>query len=113
MLKNRHRLKNDDEFNRVYRRGRKYQTKELTMYWLWNKTVPATRFGIVVSRQISKLATTRNLLRRRLAVALGGAFAKALFQGLDIVVVAKKDIQRLNYQQIKEQIEDLGRFIKK
>ncbi len=113
MLKSCHRLKNDDEFSRVYRRGRKYQTAELVVYWLWNKPVSAARFGIVVSRQISKLATVRNLLRRRLSAALKEISAGELFPGLEVVVVARKGILPLNYQEIKEQIAASGRFIKR
>ncbi len=64
------------------------------------------RFAVIVSTKISKKATERNLLKRRLRELLKVSSDK-LPTSYDFVLYTKKGIQNLSFQELKKEFEKL------
>jgi len=65
MLVKSHRLVKQKDFEKVFKQGRPYYTKFLGAMILANQ-LDFNRFGIVISSKVSKKATERNKLKRRI-----------------------------------------------
>ena len=105
MLSKINRLRKKKDFTRVYQQGRSFSTPDI-----WMKTLPNrlenNRFGIVVSRKISKKAVERNLIKRRLRV-LAKHYLPSLKPGYDIILTARSGILRKSYSELENALIDL------
>ena len=102
MLPRQYRLTNDKDFSRVYRLGKFFSGRELTLKIVANG-LAVSRFGFVVSTKISKKANVRNLLKRRLRALVWDSF-KQLPSGLDVVVGTRAGAPLLSYDMLGEQL---------
>ena len=91
-----------DPLDIVMRRGRRVHRPGFSVYWL-PLTVPLAP-RIVVGQKVDKRATVRNLIRRRIRSVL----SQAHLRGVGLVVVGRKPILELTFQQLKA---DLGRIL--
>ncbi|MBI4090151.1 MAG: ribonuclease P protein component [Candidatus Kerfeldbacteria bacterium] len=87
MLPRANRLRRATSFSRVYQSGRSVGGRLLVVRGLRTRPGHPARAGIVVSTKVSKLATVRNRLRRRLRAAIRSKLRA--FPGVDLVVIAK------------------------
>lgn len=98
-------LKKNYEFSRVYRKGRYFSGRYLTINVLENMYA-RNRIGISVSRKAFKSSVKRNLYRRRIKEILRtGDFN--LKNGYDMVFVVKKTDNIPEYHEIEKGIIDL------
>jgi ribonuclease P protein component len=98
-------LKKNYEFSRVYRKGKYFSGKYLTINVL-ESIYAYNRIGVSVSRKVYKSSVKRNLYRRRIKEILRtGNFN--LKKGYDIVFVVKKTDEIPKYQDIEKEIIDL------
>ncbi len=98
-------LKKNYEFSRVYRKGRYFSGRYLTINVLEN-IYSRNRIGISVSRKAVKSSVKRNLYRRRIKEILRtGDFN--LKNGYDMVFVVKKTDKIPEYHEIEKGIIDL------
>jgi len=98
-------LKKNYEFSRVYRKGKYFSGKYLTINVL-ESIYAYNRIGVSVSRKAYKSSVKRNLYRRRIKEILRtGNFN--LKKGYDIVFVVKKTDEIPKYQDIEKEIIDL------
>jgi ribonuclease P protein component len=88
MLPQINRLKKKTDFGRVLKKGRGVREGFLLLKFAKNN-LKVSRFGFVVGRKISKKATLRNKIKRRLREALRKELPK-LKPGFDGVLVALK-----------------------
>jgi len=84
---------------RLFKRGRRKQTPFFTVYRL--KTNPPPQIAVVVSLRVSKLATERNLIKRRLREAFRRLTPK-LEPGLKIAVVVAPPAVRKSYKELED-----------
>lgn len=91
------------DFDNVFKKG-KSKAGKLVFLKILKNNLEANRFGIIVSTKISKKAVNRNKIKRRIREIIRQADIET---GFDIVVVAKPEIINKNYQEIKEEIEEL------
>jgi ribonuclease P protein component len=105
MLPKENRLKREKEFEAVFKGGRAIRGKSVFLKYLINGT-DKTRVGFVVSKKISKLAVERNKAKRRMRdiVRLKRSVLK---DGLSIVIVSLPSIQKMEYGEIKEDLENI------
>ena len=105
MLPPKNRLKAERDFERIFRNG-----KAVSGQFLVLKTAPNgkdfSRFGFVVSQKISKKATIRNKIKRRLREAVRMLLAKVK-SGFDVVFFTRKGIEEKGFLEIKESLEEL------
>lgn len=105
MLSKINRLRKKKDFARIYQRGRSFSTP-----YLWLKILPNqledNRFGIVVSRKVSKKAVTRNLIKRRLR-AMIKQYLPSLKSGYDVILTARYSILGKSYREIENNLRNL------
>lgn len=91
------RLRQRQEFAKVYRRGRPYRSDLLIMRAV-RTDEPLSRFGFTVSRAVGN-AVIRNRVRRRMREAIGSL---GIASGWDIVFNSRVNIAQASYAQIRE-----------
>lgn len=101
MLSRAFRLSEKKDFQCVFVRGRCATTPLYIMKWTKN-SIGAPRFGFVVANTISKKATKRNLIRRRLREAVRRNLPP-LFLAVDVVIIAKPAILTARYKDIESE----------
>jgi ribonuclease P protein component len=99
MLPRNNRLKKEKDFGNVLRSGRKIKEGPLILK-LARVGGTQTRLGISVSKRISKKATVRNKVRRRIAFICGFYLPKAK-PGWDIVLSVLPGIETKNFSEIE------------
>jgi ribonuclease P protein component len=90
MLASAERLKKGGAIARVMTRGR-YGADGPVVVRALRSHVPTSRGVVVVSKKVSKKATVRNRIRRRLAAILAERWA-TVTPGYDIVITVRADI---------------------
>jgi ribonuclease P protein component len=100
-----HRLKKKKDFERVFKKGKGKREGFLFLKFIENER-NISRVGFVVSKKISKKATLRNRIKRKLREATRMLLPE-IKPGFDIVIVAKKGIENLNFWETKENLEKL------
>ncbi|MBU4331908.1 ribonuclease P protein component [Patescibacteria group bacterium] len=102
MLAKKYRLTRQNDFDKVFKNGRSFFNKEVGVKYA-NNDLDYSRFGFVVSNKISKKATERNKIKRRLREVIRLDFPK-IKKGVDTVVVARTGIGELGYKEIEERV---------
>ncbi|GEA14462.1 hypothetical protein E308F_07040 [Moorella sp. E308F] len=95
------------DFHRVYRQGRKISGKILKMYYAPN-ICGQTRFGFSISKKVGK-AVKRNLLKRRLR-EICRKHLTSFQPGLDVVLVARENAVQSSYNELEQEVLNLGRW---
>ncbi|WP_064774283.1 ribonuclease P protein component [Neomoorella mulderi] len=95
------------DFRRVYRQGRKVSGKMLKLYYLPNNYC-LTRFGFSISKKVGK-AVKRNLLKRRLR-EICRKHITSFQPGLDVVLVARESAVQSNFNELEQEVLNLGRW---
>ena len=104
MLPKRNRLTKKKDFERVFKEGKKYNLPGGKIYLkIIKNKLKSSRFGFVVSKKISKKATVRNRIKRRLREAVRMKMPE-IKKGIDgvIVVVPDKD-----FSEVQEEINKI------
>jgi ribonuclease P protein component len=105
MLSQAHRLKKKKDFDRIFKRG-----KGLREGFLFVKAVQnglaESRFGFVVGQNVSKKASARNYLKRKLRALIRERLPK-ISRGLDIVIVAPGAVSKENMAILEKTIDNI------
>ena len=97
-------VKKNYEFARIYKRGKFYVAKRMTLYVYPNRT-GVTRLGLSVSKKVGK-AVKRNLFRRRMKESIF-CYQDGLKAGIDLVFVARKCEEIPGFHEIKKEMKFL------
>ncbi len=97
-------LKRKSDFSRVIKEGSRKRDKYLTLY-IFKKaeTFGLVRIGLGVSKKIGG-AVLRNRIKRTLREALRKVEIKS-YNNLDILILAKPDIVKASFLEIKNKLE--------
>ena len=106
MLAKQHRLKKDKDFELVFKKGKAFNGKFLFLKVIKRNNLEVSRFGLIVGTKISKKATIRNKIKRRLRDVIRKKL-EDIKPGFDVVIGAKTRIVDKSYQDIKEELEGL------
>ena len=100
-------LKNTQQFNNVYKSGKYYANKYLVMYVLEND-LSTNRIGISVSKKVGNSVVRHRLTR---LVRESYRLHEEIFNnGLDIVVVVRKDAALMTSEKIESAFLHLGKL---
>ena len=100
-------LKKNDDFRAVYKKGVSYANKYLVMYVLEND-LSFNRVGISVSKKVGNSVVRHRLTR---LVRESYRLHEEIFNnGLDIVVVVRKDAALMTYEKIESAFLHLGKL---
>lgn len=105
MLPKPNRLKKKKEFERVLRRGKGLKEDFLVLKVIKNNLL-RTRVGLIVGKKVSKKATLRNKIKRRLK-ALIMAKISEIEKGFDIILIAKPGLEHKDFWEIAEILNTL------
>ncbi len=100
-------LKNNADFQRVYREGSSYANRCLVLYVLENQT-GQNRLGISVSKKVGN-----SVVRHRITRLIRESYRlrESMFNsGLDMVVIARKGAKDKTCQEIESALLHLGKL---
>ena len=100
MLPSQHRLNKKIDIDRVFKRGRTVYAGDLALRFVPNNLGEA-RFTVVTSLKVSKRATKRNLLKRRLRETVRRDILPNLKQNVDGLLLTKASLLALSYAELK------------
>lgn len=99
------RLQKMKDFERVFEGGKMFYGAAFSIK-VYSTGQDTIRFGIIISNKVSKKATKRNLLRRRIREIIRHELP-VLKRGFDVIILTNKDCMALNYQQLEEIMKKL------
>lgn len=99
------RFKERKSFALVLRKGRTIKGKFLILKFIEN-SLKKSRFGFIVSKKISKKATDRNKLKRRISEIVRIKI-KEIKKPIDAVFIARKGIEKQKFQEIEKETVQL------
>ena len=108
-----HRLKNRLDYRAVYAQGIRRYSPHLTAIALApnshgaDSTTPS-KFGISISKKVSKKAVVRNRIKRQLKSAIR-TYLKDIAPGWQVVIVVKPKAIKCNYEHF---LRELGKLLK-
>lgn len=71
------------------------------------KTAKQSHFGISVPKKVSKLASSRNKIKRQIYSIISKLNIK---EGFEVIVIAKTGLEKLNFDNIRDEVEKI--FVK-
>ncbi|TSA46424.1 ribonuclease P protein component [bacterium] len=106
MLPKLNRLASSIEISRVYKRGRRAKSANLSLFYFFSGQKIPSRFAFVVSKkQISRIVD-RNRLKRILRSGVAG-FRSRISPGYSVIVQGQPNMRRLESKKLVEELEDL------
>jgi len=102
-------IRKNDEFQRIFKTARWVSGRWATIHYR-NGERKRSRWGIVISKRIGG-AVVRNKVRRRLREICANLDA-ALIKKVDLVVVGRKGIEKANYWDLQNDLEQVCRRAK-
>ena len=107
MLAKKFRLRLKNDFKKVFEQGKFCRERFLTIKILSNDSeIP--RFGFIVSKKVSKKATVRNKVKRRLRESIRLKIKNGLIKGgFDAIILTRPEIAERNFAEIDETINKL------
>ncbi len=100
------RLKRKQDFDLVYQTGIRRRAAHLHVVAVPAKCRNESRFGISISKKVSKLAVVRNRLKRQVKAALRSLLPR-IKPGWSVVIVVRSSILECDYWQILRELEQL------
>ncbi|MCH7492107.1 ribonuclease P protein component [Patescibacteria group bacterium] len=105
MLPQHSRITKQADWHHIHRRGMVTQSKDLVLKKVRNE-LKRSRFGIIVGTKVSKRATERNLIKRRIR-AIIAAHSDKVKDSFDIIFITRPSIKGKKYTELEEQIKYL------
>lgn len=105
MLPKVNRLNKKKDIERVFREGKGFKEDFLILKMIKNN-LENSRFAFIVTQKVSKKATLRNKVKRRLR-ELVRLKLKKIKKGLDFILLAKPGIEKKDFQEVDEALNKL------
>lgn len=98
MLPKKHRLTKVEDFQKVLKTGRRVWNKYFVLKYLWSDSRQESKFGIIVSKKVSKKSTDRNKIKRVLRENVRRCFLVYSFQPVWMVLVVQSDMIGVDFE---------------
>lgn len=108
MLSSQHRLRDNEDFQRAFQKGRSVANRQFVIYMLAKEGQEELRVGVSVSKKIGK-AVVRNRVKRLIREGFRSLLPEINWKG-DLIVIARKPLADLEY---KEVVANLVHCLKK
>ena len=105
MLPRENRLKKEEDFKKVFKKGRGF-TNDLLVLKVIKNNLDISRFAFVISKKISKKATIRNRIKRRLDNVIRVDLPK-IKKGWDGIIIVLPGAEIKDFKEIEEDINQL------
>ncbi|WP_026568921.1 MULTISPECIES: ribonuclease P protein component [Sediminibacillus] len=101
-MKKAYRLKKNEEFQLVFKKGKSFANRQLVIYYLAKTGQEHYRIGLSVSKKIGN-AVVRNRIKRYLRQAFL-ELDEQVADTYDIIVIARKPAKDMDFHQIKKSL---------
>lgn len=105
MLHKVNRLKKKKDFDRVFKEGKGYK-EDFLSFQVAKNNLENSRFGFIVAKTVSKKATGRNKLKRRIR-ELVRIKLKKIKKGVDGVFIARPGLEAKDFWEIEAAINKI------
>ena len=105
MLSEINRLKKKKDFEKVFKKGKSFKEDFLILKIISNN-LEVSRFGFIVSQKISKRASLRNKIKRRLRESVRLRLLK-IKKGIDGVLITSPGLETKDFWEIEKSIDKL------
>jgi len=105
MLPKPHRLKKENDFKKTLKKGKACKEGFLFLKRIKNN-LEASRFGFVVSVSVSKKATVRNKIKRKLREITRKKLSK-IKEGNDVVIIVQPEFRKSDIPKIENNLIQL------
>jgi len=102
MLKSQFRLRNQEDFQKVFQKGRSTANRQFVIYVLPKEGQDQLRIGISVSKKLGK-AVVRNRIKRLIREALRLNLPLIQWTG-DLIVIARGPVAEMSYQEVADSL---------
>ncbi len=100
-------IRKTSQYDEIFGKGRRLRSKHFDILYVQN-SLGYSRAGLVVGKKNVRSAVKRNRIKRVVREVFRNN--KSLFDSLDIVILAKKGSDTLNYSNVKREIEETIRL---
>ncbi|NLW39668.1 MAG: ribonuclease P protein component [Tissierellia bacterium] len=97
----RNRLRKNEDFKRVYRRGKSFGNRNLVLY-IYKNGLDFSRVGFSVSKKIGS-SVVRNKVKRRLREIFRNNFDN-IMDGYDIIIIPKKNVVDMEFKKLESSV---------
>ncbi|MCT2535522.1 ribonuclease P protein component [Aquibacillus koreensis] len=101
-MKKAYRLKKNEEFQLVFKKGNSFANRQLVLYFLKKDEQKHFRVGLSVSKKIGN-AVVRNQVKRYLRQAFLELDGQVSNQ-YDFIIIARKPIRDMDFHQVKKSL---------
>src|SRR5690625_1054205 len=102
MMKKAFRIKDNKEFQEVFRKGKSFANRQLVVYYKKKPMQSHFRIGLSVGKKIGN-AVTRNRIKRYLRQSFHELEGRIL-PTLNIIIIARQPTKEMNYFEIKKSL---------
>ena len=96
-------LKKRKDIERVFEKGKRFK-EDFLILKITKNALSQTRFGFIVSKKVSKKATLRNKIKRKLREIVS---QKEVKKGIDILLIAMPGLETKDFWGIDETLSKL------
>ena len=101
-MKKKFRIKKNEEFQQVFRKGESFANRQFVIYMLDKKDQDYFRIGLSVSKKIGN-AVMRNQIKRYIRQAFLELDSQIL-KGKDYVIIARKPASEMKFSEVKSSL---------
>lgn len=101
-MKKAYRIKENEEFQYVFRKGKSFANRQLVIYYMEDPMQKHFRVGISVGKKIGN-AVTRNRIKRYIRQCFL-ELEDSILPTLNIIVIARKPTNEMNYHEVKKSL---------
>lgn len=105
MLPSTNRLKKKNDFDRIFKQGRGLREDFMLLRFIKND-LKLSRFGFMVGQKVSKKATARNKIKRRLKALVKSNLLK-IKNGVDVVFMVSPSAKSQDFKEIEKLFNSL------
>jgi ribonuclease P protein component len=106
-MKKAYRIKKNEDFQEVFKKGKSFANRQFVLYYLEKEDQTHFRIGLSVGKKIGN-AVTRNQVKRYLRQAFL-ELENEIKQSYDYIVIARTPAKDLNFFQVKASLMHLFR----
>lgn len=110
MVNKRQRIKKNEEFQKVFKKGKSFANRQFVVYCMRKDDQQAFRIGLSVSKKIGN-AVTRNQIKRYIRQTFL-ELKDEVRQDMDYVIIARHQAATLNFHETKKSLEHVLKIAK-
>ncbi|MFB7159060.1 MULTISPECIES: ribonuclease P protein component [unclassified Lysinibacillus] len=109
-MKKRQRVKKNDDFQKVFKKGKSFANRQFVVYFLEKEGQTEFRVGLSVSKKLGN-AVTRNQIKRYIRQSIH-ELKDELKQNMDYVIIARQPAATMDFYEVKQSLQHVLRIAK-